>query len=194
MHDGSAQPTEVTPVSLWRQLAWWVLVLPAVMAYAMVVHSVYWLDFSHVMAGTLWTGTDIFMGFFLGPILRRLTPPQRKAVIQWLVPRTILYLPVLAATTGTAGWTLAGWLHLFTPGNPLRSWVLAALVVITILSLQGFGILLPTSIRTYLELQKLSPDLDRVYRLNRRNNSLAGFQGILQVLIILIMAHLATGG
>jgi len=37
------------------------------------------------------------------------------------------------------------------------------------------------------------PDLAKIFRLNRRNNMLAGFQGVLQVAIILVMAHLAVG-
>lgn len=137
---------------LVRKLTWWVLVLPLVMFYALVAHSLYWLNWAHVISGVLWTGTDIFMGFFIGPVLRRLAPDQRKAVIQWLVPKTMLYLPVLAFTTGTAGWYLAGWLGMLAPGSPQRPWIFAALVVITILALTGFGFLLPNSIRTYLEL------------------------------------------
>jgi len=29
------------------------------------------LNFIHVMAGILWTGIDLFMGFVIGPIMRR---------------------------------------------------------------------------------------------------------------------------
>ncbi len=179
--------------SLARQVTWWVLAFPAAMTLAVIQRSMYWLDFVHVMSGTLWTGTDIFMGFILGPILRRLDPPQRKAVIGWLTPRTLLYLPVLAFTTGTAGWILSTWMGIVAPMNPARPWVIAALVIIAILAVQGFGILLPNSLRTYRELQKPVPDLNKIFRLNRQNNMLAGFQGVLQVAIILVMAHLAVG-
>jgi hypothetical protein len=179
--------------TLVRKLFWWVLILPAVMCASMVAHSLYWLNLSHVLAGTLWTGTDIFMGFFLGPVLRRLNPNQRTAVIQWLTPKTMLYLPVLAFTTGTAGWYLANWLGMLEVGNPSRPWIYGALVVITILAVSGFGFLLPNSIRTYLELQKKQPNTEHVFRLNRRNNVFAGVQGVFQILIILIMSHLAMG-
>ena len=185
-------PPEPKP-SLARQLTWWVLVFPVAMTVAVIQSSMYWLDFVHVMSGALWTGTDIFMGFILGPILRRLDPPQRKAVIGWLTPRTLLYLPVLAFTTGTAGWILSTWMGIVAPMNPARPWVIAALVIIAILAVQGFGILLPNSLRTYRELQKPVPDLNKIFRLNRQNNMLAGFQGVLQVAIILVMAHLAVG-
>ena len=160
---------------------------------ATVPYHLYWLDYAHVMAGALWTGTDIFMGFFLGPLLRRLIPDQRKAVIGWMTPRTLLYLPVLAATTGTAGWFLATWQGMLAPADPQRPWVLAALAMIGILTVQGFGILLPNSLRTYRELHRPDPSLERIFRLNRFGNVLAGAQGAVQVLIILVMAHLAVG-
>lgn len=178
---------------LIRKLTWWVLGLPLIMFIAIFIHSLFWLNFSHVMSGVLWTGADIFMGFFIGPILRKLGPQERRAFINWLVPKTMIYLPVLAFTTGTAGWIMASWLRMMTPGNPDRPWVIGALVVITILALTGFGFLLPNSIRTYLELQKPRPNIEKVFRLNRRNNSFAGVQGLFQVIIIYIMAHLAMG-
>ncbi|MCL6442646.1 MAG: hypothetical protein K6T83_04155 [Alicyclobacillus sp.] len=179
---------------LARKLTWWVLTLPAAMAVALATHNLYLLNVSHVMSGVLWTGTDIFLGFFLGPIMsRRLTPEQRRAVINWLTPKTMLYMPVLGFTTGTAGWYLAHWMGMLVPGNPMRPWVFAALAILTILALTGFGVLLPNSIRTYLELQRPTPNLDKIFRLNRFNNRLAGVQGTFQVLIILVMAHLTVG-
>lgn len=178
---------------LYKRLFWWVLILPIVMFVAIGIHSIYLLNFSHVISGVLWTGADIFMGFFVGPVLRKLTPDQRRAVISWLTPRTMLYLPVLAFTTGTAGWVMANRLGMLQPGNPVRPWVFAALVVITLLAITGFGILLPTSIRTYLELQKPEPNMQKVIRLNQNNNRLAGVQGVLQIVIILIMARLVMG-
>ena len=36
------------------------------------------LDFLHVTFGGLWTGVDLFMGFVVGPVLRRLDPPVRE--------------------------------------------------------------------------------------------------------------------
>lgn len=177
---------------LVQRLFWWVVLLPIALFVAIGIHSMYLLDFAHVFAGCLWTGTDIFMGFFIGPIMRRLTPDQRKAFISWLTPKTMLYLPVLAFTTGTGGWIMANWMGDLQPGSPNRTWIFAALVIITILAVQGFGILLPNSIRTYLELRRDRPDIDKITRLAKRTNRLAGVQGIMQILIILVMAKLAT--
>src|SRR5450759_1296905 len=76
--------------SLVSQLTWWVLVLPAAMIVALVAQNNFLLNYTHVLSGVLWTGADLFLGFILGPVMRRLNPLQRKAVITYLVPRTLL--------------------------------------------------------------------------------------------------------
>jgi uncharacterized membrane protein len=176
-----------------RQLTWWALALPAAMGVALATHSVYLLDYAHVMSGVLWTGADLFLGFILGPVMRRLTAQQRRAVITYLVPKTLLYMPAVAFTTGTAGWFLSNWMGLLAPASPDRNWVLAALVITTILAVQGFGIILPNNFRMLREMGSVEPNVDRIIRLNRVNLRLAGIQGALQVIIILVMAHLAVG-
>jgi uncharacterized membrane protein len=178
--------------SLVSQLTWWVLVLPAAMIVALAAQNTFLLNYTHVLSGVLWTGADLFLGFILGPVMRRLNPLQRKAVITYLVPRTLLYMPVLALTTGTAGWYLSNWQGLLLPENPMRPWVFAALAIIFILTIQGMGILLPNNLRIYRELQQPEPNIERIVRINRTNLALSGVQGVLQVLIILVMAYLAT--
>jgi hypothetical protein len=184
-------PVAVAP-PLWRQMTWWVLALPAVMFVALIIESRYLLNYTHVLAGALWTGADLFLGFIIGPVMRRLSPEHRKAVVMYLVPKTLLYMPVVAFTTGTAGWFLANWLGFLLPGHPNRTWIFLALVIITILTVQGLGILLPNNIRIYRELQKAQPNLPRIFRLNRINIVISGFQGVMQVAIILVMARLAV--
>ncbi len=186
--------TNVTATaSLLSQLTWWVLVLPAAMIVALAAHSTFLLNYTHVLSGALWTGADLFLGFILGPVMRRLDPLQRKAVITYLVPRTLLYMPVVALTTGTAGWFLSDWQGLLLPENPMRPWVIGALVIIFILTVLGMGVLLPNNLRIYRELQRPQPDIGRITRINRTNLALSGIQGAFQVLIILVMAHLAVG-
>jgi uncharacterized membrane protein len=162
------------------------------MIVALVAQNTFLLNYTHVLSGVLWTGADLFLGFILGPVMRRLNPLQRKAVITYLVPRTLLYMPVLALTTGTAGWYLSNWQGLLLPENPMRPWVFAALVIIFILTIQGMGILLPNNLRIYRELQQPEPNIERIVRINRTNLTLSGVQGVFQVLIIFVMAYLAT--
>lgn len=177
---------------LRSQLTWWILILPAVLLVALAIHNLPLLDYTHVLSGALWTGADLFLGFIIGPVMRRLEPPQRRAVIQYLVPRTLLYMPVVAFTTGTAGWFLANWMGLLDETNPLRPWVFVALAIVLILTAVGLGVLLPNNLRIYRELQREQPDIARITRINRTNLMLAGVQGTFQVIIIMVMAHLAT--
>ncbi len=185
-------PGAPVTTSLWAQLTWWILALPAAMIVALAAHNTFLLDYTHVLAGALWTGADLFLGFIVGPVMRRLDPLQRKAVITYLVPKTLLYMPIVALTTGTAGWFLSDWMGLLSSDNPLRVWVFVALVMIFLMTVQGLGILLPNNLRIYRELQKPQPDIERISRINRTNLMLSGIQGAFQVLIILVMAHLAT--
>ncbi len=54
----------------WRYLAWSLFAVAAMIA-AIVAGNLWLLDFVHVLSSLLWTGIDLFMGFVLGPILRR---------------------------------------------------------------------------------------------------------------------------
>ena len=60
------------------------------MIAAIVGHSLWFLNFVHVMAGVLWTGIDLFMGFVIGPVLRRVSFETRRTMIAGIMPRTLL--------------------------------------------------------------------------------------------------------
>lgn len=172
---------------------WYVAAALAVMVAAILGDSLWFLNFVHVFAGLMWTGIDIFMGFFVGPVLRRLDMPVRRAFITGLVPRTLFLMPTLSIVTGTAGWFLAGRVGYLDAGWLEFGWVAAALAILAILTVQGLGILLPTNLMVCLELQKPSPDYDRIGRLMRRYFYVVASQGTLQIVMIVIMARFATG-
>jgi uncharacterized membrane protein len=174
---------------LWRQLTWWVLLFPAAMLLAIGMHSVYLLNWVHVLSGVLWTGADLFMGFIVGPVLRSLDIKTRTAFIAYLVPRTLLYFPVVALTAGTAGWQLAVWLGFTGPEHPNYLWAMVSFALVMLMAVVGFLLLLPNNLRIWLELKKPQPDRDKIVRLNRYNIWLSGGQGVMQVAMILIMAH-----
>jgi hypothetical protein len=176
----------------WRNL-WWVAAVLAIMIAAIVSANQWYLNFVHVIAGLLWTGIDLFMGFVIGPILRRVDYPVRRAITIRLMPRMLFIMPTLATVAPTAGWFLAveqGYLHLV---HPEIWWLVAALAITTILSIQGVAILLPTNVLVYLEMRKPEPDGERIGRLMRRYVRIVAFQGIMQVTIIVIMTRFATG-
>lgn len=144
-------------------------------------------NYVHVLTGGLWTGIDLFMGFVLGPVLGGMGPAERASVFKRLIPRMTFLMPVLAGVTATTGIQLAQRLDIFSLSNP---WLLAAAVITALLTIQGFGILLPNEIRIFQQLLSGAPDIEKVSRLGMRNARLGGVQGVLQLAIIFVMANI----
>ena len=174
---------------LWRQMTWWVLLFPAAMYIAIGMHSLYLLNWVHVLSGVLWTGADLFMGFIIGPVLRSLDIQTRTRFIAFMVPRTLLYFPIVSLTAGTAGWYLASWLGFTLPEHPKYFWAMVSLGLVMLMTVVGIFLLLPNTLRIWLELKKPEPDREKITRLNRYNIRLSGGQGVMQVAMILIMAY-----
>jgi hypothetical protein len=172
---------------------WWVAAALAVLIAAIASHVLWFLNFVHVMTGLMWTGIDLFMGFVIGPILRSCDLPTRRAFIIRLMPKMLFLMPTLAAVTGTAGWFLAKDMGFLDMSYPQFYWVLAALVLIALLTVQGFGILLPTNLRVCFEMQKAAPDVGKIGRWMRRYVRTVALQGLMQVAIIVVMARFVTG-
>ncbi|MDE2334960.1 MAG: hypothetical protein KGK10_10525 [Rhodospirillales bacterium] len=175
-----------------RNLVWVALAL-ACLAAAIASPGLWALTFIHILCGLLWTGIDLFMGFVMGPILRQVSPPARRAVACRLMPKMLFLMPTLAAITGTAGWVLAGRVGFLALPWPQYAWVAAALVIVTILTLQGLGLLLPINLMVYFELRKPQPNVPRIARLMRFYVYGVGSQGLLQIAIIVIMARFGSG-
>jgi len=165
------------------------IIPPIVLVAAMSIKSLYLLDYVHVISGATWTGFDIYMGVVMSRILRLLEIPARVEIAKRLTPITFFILPSLSATAITAGIYLAQAEAKFDLSSP---WIIAAGVVVLILTGQGFGVFLPNGVRIFLEMAKKNPNLALIAKLNMRNIRLAGSQAIFQVIIILIMAHLAV--
>ncbi|MGN6459933.1 MAG: hypothetical protein ACTHLY_01890 [Pseudolabrys sp.] len=165
----------------------------AVMIYAINSDSDWLLNWVHVMSGVLWTGIDLFLGFVLGPIMRRLPFEARRAVISQLTPRTLILMPTLSIVTGTAGWFLAKRTGYLDVGYPEFYWVAAALGILAILTVQGLGFLLPTNLKVYFEVRKPNPDPEKISRLMKWYIYVVAMQGAMQVAIIVVMARFATG-
>jgi uncharacterized membrane protein len=164
-----------------------------VMIAAIVSHERWFLNFVHVICGVMWTGIDLFMGFIVGPILRRIDPAARREVIVRLVPRTLFLMPTLAIITGTSGWYLAKDLGFLQLPWPEFGWVAAALALVTLMTIQGTGYLLPTNLRVCLELRKPNPDGAKIGRMMRSFFFVVAVQGTMQVATIVIMARFVSG-
>jgi hypothetical protein len=165
----------------------------AVMIAAILGPSLWFLNFVHVMTGGLWTGIDLFMGFVIGPVLRHVSLDTRRAMIAGIIPRTLILMPTLSIITSTAGWFLAKRMGFLDLGYPEFWWVIAALAIVTVLTVQGLGYLLPTNLKLYFEISKSNPDAEKLRRWMRTYVRVVAVQGTMQVAIIVVMARFATG-
>jgi hypothetical protein len=165
----------------------------AVMVAAILSPSLWLLDFVHVMSGGLWTGIDLFMGFVIGPVMRGVSLDTRRAMIAGIIPRTLILMPTLSTITSTAGWFLAVRMGFLDLGYPQFWWVIAALAIVSVLTVQGLGYLLPMNLKLYFEIQKDTPDQEKLRRWMRTYVRVVAVQGTMQVAIIVVMARFATG-
>jgi hypothetical protein len=184
----SAAPALVNPAYLALALA-----AVAAMVAVVALGSLWMLTFVHLLCGLLWTGIDLFMGFVIGPVMRRIDLAARQQMIERLMPRMLFLMPVLSINTGTSGWYLAERTGFNALPYPQYAWVLTALVLLIALTVQGVGLLLPTNLRVYLELRKAEPDRARIGGLMRRYVRMVSLQGVLQIVMILIMARFGSG-
>jgi hypothetical protein len=101
------------------------------------------------------------------------------------------WLSVFGVALLGTGAFLAATLPSFGMTDPL---VLAVLAVITVLSVLGFGVLLPGEARMYLEMVSDDPDPDVISRIGMRNARLSGVQGLFQLVVVVLMVYLRWGG
>ncbi|WP_433629201.1 hypothetical protein [Halomicrococcus sp. NG-SE-24] len=99
-------------------------------------------------------------------------------------------LPFAAAAIGSLTWvaTTIGQLQMIDPSLGI------ALAIVTILSIQGFGFLMPGELRMYKEMRSDHPDPSIIASIGRQNAMLGGVQGFFQLLLILDMVYLRYGG
>jgi uncharacterized membrane protein len=176
----------------WNYL-WYVAVALAVMVAAIVIQNLWLLNFVHVFSSLLWTGIDLFMGFILGPILRRVDISLRREVMRQLTPRTLFLMPTVSIVAGTTGWFLAVHLGYAALGWPEYGWVAAALVLVTLMTVLGLGFLTPVNVFVCIELQKVKPDLVNISAWMRWYFYAVAAQGMMQIAIIVVMTRFRTG-
>ena len=183
-----------TPESLvrWRYLCY-ALAAIVVMIGAIAIRNLWLLNFIHVFSSLLWTGIDLFMGFVLGPILRRVDIPIRREIAKRLTPRTLFMMPALSILSGTTGWFLAVELGYTALDWPAYGWIAAALILIALMTIQGLGFLTPVNVFVCLELQKHNPDLKKISHWMQRYFFVVASQGVMQIAIIVVMTRFRTG-
>ena len=138
-------------------------------------------------------GIDLFMGFVLGPILRRLDLPARREIMRRLTPRTLFLMPTVSIISNTSGWFLAVKLGYTGLEWPAYGWIAAALVLVTLMTIQGLGFLTPVNVFVCLELQKGNPNMTKVSGWMQRYFYVVALQGVMQVAIIVVMTRFRVG-
>lgn len=163
------------------------------MAVAIEIGNLWLLDFIHVFTSLLWTGIDLFMGFVIGPILRRVDISVRREIMRRLTPRTLILMPTISIIAGTTGWFLAVQLGYTTLGWPQFGWIAAALVLVTVMTVQGLGFLTPVNVLVCLELQRDNSDLTKISRWMSWYFYVVASQGAMQIAILIVMTRLRIG-
>ena len=176
----------------WRYL-WSAAAVIAVMIAAIAIGNLWLLDFLHVFSSLLWTGIDLFMGFVLGPILRRMDISARREVVRRLTPRTLVLMPTVSIISGTTGWFLAVQLGYTALDWPQFGWVVAALLLVTAMTLQGLGFLTPVNVMVCLELQRKNPDISKISTWMKWYFHAIATQGAMQVAILVVMTRFRAG-
>jgi uncharacterized membrane protein len=176
----------------WSYL-WIALLAIASMIAAILIGNLWLLNFIHVFSSLPWTGIDLFMGFVLGPILKRMDLPVRREIARRLTPRTLFLMPTVSIISGTTGWFLAVELGYSSLPWPAYGWVAAALVLVTLMTIQGLGFLTPVNVLVCLELQKSEPDLRKIGAWMQRYFYAVAIQGVMQIAILVVMTRFRTG-
>ena len=176
----------------WHYL-WWVVAALVGMLASIFLNNLWLLNFVHVLSSLLWTGIDLFMGFVLGPVLRKLSLSQRRDIAKGLTPRTLFIMPTLSIISGTTGWFLADALGYTALPWPQFTWVVLALGLVALMTAMGLGFLLPVNVSVCFELQKEAPDLAKIGRRMRLYFYGNAAQGLMQIATIVIMTRFRVG-
>lgn len=166
-------------------------VLAAVVA-AIAADRLWPLVFLHVSFGAAWTIVDLFMGFVIGPIMRKMPAEARTALAIRLMPKMLLIMPTVVAVTLAAGWQLGTLMGTVDSTYPLHGWIVASYIVVGVMAVIALGLLSPANVAVLFELKKERPDPDVVARLMRRFIYVSGVTGVMQVATLVIMTRIAA--
>jgi len=190
-----AAPAEPAPPQVQVVPVWGLPIVAVALAglvAAVGTNTLWGLDFFHVVAGGLWTGIDLFVGFIIGPIIGRLPIPARVAFSSRFMPKMVLLMPTLVICTLVAGWQLARHEGNILVSSPNHGWVVASMIVVGVMAIIAIGLLEPANLGVLFEMRKPQPDGALIERLMRRFIYTAGITGAMQVATLIIMTRIAT--
>ncbi len=150
------------------------------------------LMFTHVAGGGLWTAIDLFVGLVIGPIMGRLSIPARAEFASKFMPAMVVIMPTLVTMNLGSGFQIARQLGNLSPTSPNHPWVIASMIVVGIMATIALGILEPANIAVLFEMNKPTPNGERIARLMKRFIYTAGITGLMQLATLVIMTRIAT--
>jgi hypothetical protein len=165
----------------------------ALLAWAIAANRLWPLMFLHVAFGAAWTVVDLFLGFIIGPIMRRLPVPARIELTMNLMPKTVLLMPTLVTVTLAAGWQLGTVMGTVDASYFHHGWIVASYIVVACMAVIALGLLSPANIAVLFELKKPNPNPAIIQKLMKRFIYAAGFTGTLQLAILVIMTRIRVG-
>ncbi len=168
------------------------VVLVAVIA-AIAANKLWPLAFLHFVGGAAWTVIDLFLGFVIGPILGKLSPPAKVEFSTRLMPKMLLIMPTVVTATLAAGWQLGVHLGTVQSNYYNHGWTVASFIVVGVMAVIALGLLEPANIAVLVELKKPKPNPAVIERLMKRFIYTAGATGVMQIATLVIMAKLTVG-
>lgn len=160
---------------------------------AIIANRMWPLMFLHVVFGAAWTIIDLFLGFVIGPVMKRLPPPARIELTTRLMPRTLLIMPTVVTVTLAAGWQLGTLMGTVNSSYFNHGWIVASYIVVGCMAVIALGLLSPANIAVLFELKKPQPNPVIIQQLMKRFIYAAGFTGTLQLATLVIMTKIRVG-
>lgn len=152
----------------------------------------------HIVFGTFWVGSDVFLTFLLLPRLRALGPNVERAVIGALMrtlPPVMMLSSAITAVTGVwlagimRGWSL-GWVLASNSGVAILVGFVGTVAALFV----GFGLLPFVTIqhdRLTRSISTRSPTQEedhQLHRLQARATTLARVNSVLLIIVVIAMA------
>ena len=160
---------------------------------AIAANKLWPLTFLHVAGGAAWTIIDLFLGFILGPIMGSMSIPARIEFMTKLMPKMVVIMPTVVATTLAAGWQLSTKTGTNLTSYVNHGWVVASMIVVGVMAVIALGLLEPANIAVLTELKKPRINPAVIERLMKRFMYSAGVLGAMQVATLVIMTKLSSG-
>lgn len=172
----------------------WIVIPIGALIVEFLSASLLLLNYVHVFTAILWTGTDIFMAFLLGPVLRNVGLSTRKEIISWLMPKDgFLYANCCSCYNYSRLFPcFESRFNYFTASGCLLGCYSFDNSFCHIHNVPGYTTTDKSSHILWNEKES-EPDMSRIQKLMKKYVKVVAIQTVMQFAIIFIMAEFSTG-